>query len=133
MLKLTSIGNRSAQTLTKKLLAGILKLGKLPPSCWLTRLRGTVKPLRTLRFVHGHKANVIQKHPPRSLSTDPLVLDLEGSIPGKLFRFTIRPDNDHMHPGTNRVTGADISRIKLLSRKARGIESMKSQAKKGAA
>ena len=105
-----------------------------------------MKPLRTLRFVHGHKANVIQEYSPRSLSTDTLVLDLEGSIPGRLFRearqcclarrtltFTIQPDNDHMHPGTNRVTGADISRIKLLSRKARGIESMKSQAKKGAA
>ena len=71
-----------------------------------------MKSLRTLRIVHGQTANVIQKHSPRSLPTDTLVLDLEGSI---------------------RVTGADVSWIELSSRKARGIESMKSQAKKGAA
>ncbi len=71
-----------------------------------------MKSLRTLRFVHVLRAIVIQKHSPRPLSTDTLVLDLEGSI---------------------RVTGADVSWIELSSRKARGIESMKSQAKKGAA
>jgi len=92
-----------------------------------------VKPLRTLCFTHGHKANVIPKHSPHSFSPDTLVLDLEGSIPSRLFRFTIQPDSDHMHQDTNRVTGADIAGIKLLSGKAGGIESMKSQAKKGAA
>ena len=92
-----------------------------------------MKRLRTLSIVHGHRANAIQKHSPRSLSTDTFVLGLEGSIPGRVFRFTIQPDNDHIHRGTNRVTGADISWIELLAGMARGIESMKSQAKKGAA